>query len=98
LAYDIALTINAWCFNNQNSFVKQRFKAFITGYQDHRSLTDKEKSSLSILLRGAAIRILLTRLYDQLFHPEGAFVKPKNPQEYLKILQFHQNNNVENYL
>ena len=98
LAYDIALTINAWCFDNQNNFVQQRFKSFIKGYQNHRSLTDKEKSSLSILLRGAAIRILLTRLYDQLFHQEGAFVKLKDPQEYLKILQFHQGINVENYL
>ena len=98
LAYDIALTINAWCFNNQSNFIQKRFISFIKGYQDQRMLSDKEKKSLSILLRGAAMRILLTRLHDQLFHPEGAFVKPKDPQEYLKILQFHQNINVEDYL
>ena len=98
LAYDIALTINAWCFDNQNNFIKQRFKSFIKGYENHRALTGEEKNSLSILLRGAAIRILLTRLHDQLFHPDGAFVEPKDPEEYVKILQFHQNTNIENYL
>lgn len=98
LAYDIALTINAWCFNDQNNFIQKRFISFIKGYQDQRMLSDEEKKSLSILLRGAAVRILLTRLHDQLFHPEGAFVKPKDPQEYLKILKFHQSINVEDYL
>jgi homoserine kinase type II len=98
LAYDIALTINAWCFDNQNNFVQQRFKSFIKGYEDNRLLTNQEKSSLSILLRGAAIRILLTRLHDKLFHPKGAFVEPKDPQEYVKILQFHQDINMEDYL
>ena len=98
LAYDIALTINAWCFDNKNNFMKQRFKSFIKGYENHRVLTEEEKNSLSILLRGAAMRILLTRLHDQLFHPEGAFVEPKDPGEYAKILQFHQNTNIKNYL
>ena len=46
-------------------------------------------------MRGAAIRILLTRLHDKLFHPDGAFVEPKDPGEYVKILQFHQNTNIE---
>ena len=53
---------------------------------------------LSILLRGAAMRILITRLHDQLFHPKGAFVEPKKPEEYVKILKFHQDTNIRNYL
>ena len=74
---------------------ENKFKEIGEAYE---VLTNKEKGSLSYLLRGAAIRILLTRLHDQLFHPEGAFVKPKNPQEYIKILQFHQNVDVQDYL
>ena len=94
LAYDIALAINAWCFDKQNKFNKKKFKSLINGYQLLRLLTLKEKKSFSILLRGAAIRILITRVHDKLFHPKGAFVEPKDPNEYLSILKFHQNNNI----
>ena len=69
LAYDIALTINAWCFDDKNLFNKNKFQALIKGYESQRKLTDEEKKSFSILLRGASIRILITRLHDQLFHP-----------------------------
>ena len=91
-AYEIALTINAWCFNNNGQFDFDKFQSLIDGYQIHRVLNGVEKNSMSILLRGATMRILLTRLHDQLYHPEGAFVIPKNPLEYFLILKFHQNN------
>ena len=98
LAYDIALTINAWCFDKNNEFIKERFMSLIKGYEINRVLNIDEKNLLSVLLRGASLRILLTRLHDQIFHQEGAFVKPKDPQEYIKILNFHQKNNVIDYL
>jgi len=98
LSYDIALTVNAWCFATFDNFSKDRFFALIKSYEKNRILEDKEKKSLSVLLRGAAIRILLTRIHDQLFHPKGAFVEPKNPNEYVKILKFHQKINVGKYL
>jgi len=98
LAYDISLTINAWCFDEKNIFNQNKFKLLIQGYEKNRLLTKKEEDSLSILLRGASLRILLTRLHDQLFHEKGAFVKPKDPKEYFEILKFHQKNNVRNYL
>lgn len=98
LAYDIALTINAWCFNQHGKLDKNKLKYFIKGYEFKRKLNYKEKKDLNILLRGASIRILLTRLHDQLFHTEGTFVLPKDPLEYLDILKFHQNNDVNNYL
>ena len=66
----------------------------IAGYQMNRLLDHVEKQSMHILLRGAAIRILITRLYDQLYHPAGAFVIPKDPLEYFSILQFHQTHNL----
>ena len=87
-AYEIALTINAWCFNNNGQFDFDKFQSLIAGYQIHRVLNGAEKKSMSILLRGATMRILLTRLHDQLYHPEGAFVIPKNPLEYFLILKF----------
>ena len=98
LAYDIALTINAWCFDKNQEFTLKNFKSFVKGYEKNRKLTKNEKVSISILLRGASIRILLTRLHDQLFHDNDAFVNPKNPNEYLRILKFHQNNNINDYL
>lgn len=97
-AYDIALAINAWCFNKSNIISINKLKALLAGYEEKRKLTNYEFSSLSILLRGAALRILLTRLHDKLFHPEGAFVKPKDPNEYFKILKFHQKTNLKNFI
>ena len=98
LAYDIAITINAWCFDNKNKFNKDKLKSLIYGYENYRKLTKKEINYLSILLRGASIRILLTRLHDYIFHQKDAFVNPKDPYEYLEILKFHQHNNIENHL
>ena len=97
LAYDIALTINAWCFDENSLFNKNKYQALIKGYESHRKLTDEEKNSFSILLRGASIRILITRLHDQLFHPNNAFVNTKDPNEYLSILKFHQQINFREF-
>ena len=97
LCYDIALTINAWCFNKQNIFNKNKYQALIKGYESQRKLTTEEKKYFSILLRGASIRILITRLHDQIFHQNDAFVKPKDPNEYLAILKFHQRTNFREF-
>ena len=97
-SYDIALTINAWCFNDSFNFKEKRFKSLIKGYESLRKLTNNEKKYLSILLRGASLRILLTRIHDQIFYEKGAFVTLKNPEEYISILRFHQNNNIANLL
>jgi homoserine kinase type II len=91
LAYDLALVINAWCFDQDNQFLPERFKALLNGYQSERKLEKAEKDSLSILCRGAAVRILMTRLYDWLTHNPEDFVKPKDPKEYVEKLKYHQN-------
>jgi homoserine kinase type II len=93
-AYDIALTINAWCFDGKAKFKKDKFLNLIQGYESLRPLIEREKIHLSTLLRGAALRILLTRVHDYIFHPDGAYVEPKDPKEYHSILQFHQENNL----
>ena len=93
-AYDLALTINAWCFDAEANFNKDKYLNLIKGYENLRPLQEMEKKYLSTLLRGGAIRILLSRIHDCIFHKEGTYVKPKDPNEYYLILQFHQQNNL----
>ncbi len=90
LAYDVAICLNAWCFEPDASFNITKGMALINGYERVRRLGDAETAALPVLARGAALRFLLTRLVDWLNKPEGALVKPKDPLEYLKKLRFHQ--------
>nr|WP_298682086.1 homoserine kinase [uncultured Dongia sp.] len=90
LTYDLAICLNAWCFEVKGEFNITKAKSMIDAYAKLRALSDKELAVLPILARGGALRFLLTRLYDWLNHPPGAFVSPKDPLEYLKKLRFHQ--------
>jgi len=97
-AFEIAVCLNALCFDGAKenlSFNVTKAKKFIDGYSSIRKLTEEEKKYLKILCQGAAIRFLLTRVFDYLNLIEGAIVKIKDPIEYLKRLEFH--NNVKNY-
>ena len=97
-AFEIAICLNALCFEGKNenlSFNVTKAKKFIDGYTSIRKLNDDEKKSLKILCQGAAMRFLLTRVFDYLNLIEGAIVKIKDPIEYLKRLEFH--NSVKNY-
>jgi homoserine kinase type II len=87
--YDLAICINAICFDSKFKFKVNKAKALIKGYQQIRKLTKKEILALPYLLRGAAIRFYLTRLYDQLNQQKGAIVKVKNPNEFLQKIKFH---------
>jgi homoserine kinase type II len=90
LAYDLAICLNAWCFEPDGSFNATKGRALLQGYESRRRLQESERLALPILARGAALRFLLTRLYDWLNVPPGALVKPKNPLEYLDKLRFHR--------
>ena len=93
-AFEIAICLNALCFEgiNENlSFNVTKAKKFIDGYSSIRTLTDDEKKYLKVLCQGAAMRFLLTRVFDYLNLTEGAIVKIKDPIEYLKRLEFHDN-------
>ncbi len=90
LAYDIAVCLNAWCFEADGSFNVTKARLLLSSYGKRRALSPEELAALPILARGSALRFLLTRLYDWLNHPDGAFVKPKDPLEYLQKLRFHQ--------
>ena len=97
-ALEIAICLNALCFEGKNenlSFNVTKAKKFIDGYSSIRKLTEEEKESLKILCHGAAMRFLLTRVFDYLNLTEDALVKIKDPVEYLKRLEFH--NSVKNY-
>ena len=90
LAYDVAICLNAWCFETDYSFNVTKARAFLNAYGRERQLTDAEQNALPLLARGAALRFLLTRLVDFLNVPPGALVRPKDPIEYVRKLRFHQ--------
>jgi homoserine kinase type II len=89
-AYDLAICLNAWCFETDGAFNVSKGIAMIRGYQRVRKLEPAEVQALPILARGAALRFMLTRLVDWLNVPPGALVRPKNPLEYLAKMRFHQ--------
>ena len=90
LAYDIAVALNAWCFEADGSFNVTKGRALVEGYQKRRPLSDAEKAALPVLARGAAMRFFLTRLNDWGATPEGALVRKKDPLEYEHKLAAHR--------
>jgi homoserine kinase type II len=90
LAYDIAVCLNAWCFETDASFNVTKARALLQAYKGVRALSPSELDAMPTLARGAALRFLLTRTYDRLNIDEGALVKPKDPSEYLRKLRFHR--------
>jgi homoserine kinase type II len=90
LAYDVAICLNAWCFESDCSFNVTKARAFLNAYGRERQMSDAEQNALPLLARGAALRFLLTRLVDFLNVPKGALVRPKDPLEYVRKLRFQQ--------
>ena len=91
LAYDVAICLNAWCFEPDHSFNVTKARALLGAYSRERTLSQLEADALPLLARGAALRFLLTRLVDFLDVPPGAMVRPKDPLEYVRKLRFQQN-------
>jgi len=90
LAYDVAICLNAWCFEPDHAYNITKGRALLREYGKVRALSAAERAALPMLARGAAMRFLLTRLVDWLAVPNGALVKPKDPLEYFRKLRFHQ--------
>lgn len=90
MAYDVAVCLNAWCFEPDVSFNVTKARAMLQSYEKVRPLTGPELDALPLLARGAALRFLLTRTYDLLNTDANALVKTKDPREYLRKLRFHQ--------
>lgn len=89
LAYDIAVCINAWCFEADHSFNIAKGTALLEAYNAARALSDEERWAMPILCEGAALRFMLTRFYDWVTTPEGSLVVKKDPNEYIRKMQFH---------
>ncbi len=90
LAYDVAVCLNAWCFESDGAFNITKGRALLTCYRAIRPLTPAEVAALPALARGAAFRFLMTRLYDWINRDASALVKVKDPVEYVTKLRFHQ--------
>jgi homoserine kinase type II len=90
LVYDVAICLNAWCFEADHSYNVTKGRALLASYAKTRPLSPPEWDKLPLLARGAALRFLLTRLVDWFDVPPGALVRPKDPIEYLRKLRFHQ--------
>ena len=90
LAYDIAICLNAWCFETDHSYNVTKGRSLLQAYARMRPLSEQERDALPLLARGAAMRFLLTRLVDWFDVPAGALVRPKDPLEYYRKLRFHQ--------
>jgi homoserine kinase type II len=98
LAYDVAICLNAWCFEADHSYNVTKGRELLAAYAATRPLSAEELEAVPLLARGAALRFLLTRLVDWLNVPEGALVRPKSPIEYFRKLRFHQTiKNVRDY-
>ena len=89
-AYDLAICLNAWCFEPDGAYNITKGAGMIAAYRAHRDLSSAEIAAFPTLVRGAALRFALTRLVDWLNVPPGALVQPKNPAEYMQRLRFHQ--------
>ena len=89
-AYDVAVCLNAWCFERDGSFNATKGMAWLSGYESVRPMTQVEADALPLLAHGAALRFFLTRLFDWLNVPDGAMVVKKDPKEYLRYMRFHR--------
>jgi homoserine kinase type II len=90
LAYDVAVSLNAWCFEADGSFNITAARALVSGYEAVRPLSAAERAALPVLAHGAAMRFFLTRLHDWGATPAGALVRPKDPLEYERKLAVHR--------
>ena len=88
-AYDVAIALNAWCFEADGSFNLTKGRALLSGYNAVHRMSDAEAQALPVLCQGAAIRFALTRLYDWVNTPAGALVTRKDPMDYVRRLRFH---------
>ncbi|MEM1140928.1 MAG: phosphotransferase, partial [Pseudomonadota bacterium] len=90
LVFDLAVAVNAWCFDADDRFIEERCTALLEGYEAVRPLDPREHAALAFYCRGTALRFLLTRLHDWIHHVPGSLVAPKDPRQFLARLHHHR--------
>lgn len=90
LIWDLAVCLNAWCFDSDSVFRADNAASLLQGYQETRPLSPAERDILPVLARGAALRFLLTRLHDWFHTPDDALATRKNPLELVPLIEFHR--------
>ncbi len=91
-AYDLAICLNSWCFEDNGNFNSEKAKRLLSSYQTKRKLTNDEITALPILAQGAAARFFATRYYDWYHTPNDAFVKKHDPIEYWNKIKYLKSN------
>ncbi|MCU0831832.1 MAG: homoserine kinase [Rhizobiaceae bacterium] len=89
LAYDVATCLNAWCFDKDGTYRRDKGAALLNAYRAVRPMSEAEVAALPLLARGSALRFMLTRLYDWINTPAGSLVVKKDPREYSRKMRFH---------
>jgi homoserine kinase type II len=90
LLYDLAITLNDWCMEPEGTPNLARWHALTTAYCSRRGLNDAELAAWPLVLRAAALRFWLSRLWDWTFPREGDVVHVKDPNAYRRILEHHR--------
>ncbi|MFT5487392.1 MAG: homoserine kinase type II [Paracoccaceae bacterium] len=90
LTWDLAVCINAWCFDIDGAFLPDNATSLLRGYQETRPLAPAERDTLPVLARGAALRFLLTRLHDWFHTPDDALAHRKDPLDLVPLIEFHR--------
>ncbi len=89
LLYDVAITINDWCMGDDQKLDVVRAREFLRAYHAVRPLLEAERLAWPMMLRLAALRFWLSRLFDLHLPRNGELVTPRNPDHFKRILQNH---------